>query len=237
MSLYLLLDILVISVPLALSFDRKVAFYRHWPAVGLSILTVGTVYVVWDMLATRRGDWSFSEEYTGALRIGGLPLEEILFFVVVPYACIFVLEVLRAYLPEKEWLLPRRLHALLGGLLIVAGLVFYRMPYSLTVFVVTGAFFLLIGLERPGPADRRSFWLTLAISYVPFLIANGVLTAMPVVMYGQGHTLGIRIGSIPLEDFFYSLSMLGFYFLVYLILEERLFSRGRTGREEGVWKR
>ena len=236
MSLYLLLDILVIAVPLALSFDRKVAFYRHWPAAGLSILTVGAVYVVWDVFATRRGDWSFNEEYTGTLRVAGLPLEEILFFVVVPYACIFVLEVLRAYLPEREWVLPRWLLAVGGGLLIVTGLVLYRLPYSITVFVVTGAFFLLIGLQRPSPADRRSFWLALAISYVPFLIANGVLTAMPVVMYGEGHILGIRVGSIPLEDFLYSFSMLGFYFLVYLLLDERFFYRTQTDREEHTWK-
>jgi lycopene cyclase domain-containing protein len=220
MSLYLLLDLLVILFPFVLSFDRKVAFYRHWPATAASIVIVGAVYIIWDVFATLRGDWSFSKEYTGGLRIAGLPIEEILFFVVVPYACIFILEVVRAYFREREFTFPRGWLALLGTLLLTVGLVFYTRPYTLTVFAVTGAFFFIAGLIGREQLGRRSFWLALAISYIPFLIANGVLTGMPIVLYGEGHILGIRIGTIPLEDFFYSFSMLGFNYLVFLLLRD-----------------
>jgi lycopene cyclase domain-containing protein len=221
MSLYLLLDLLVIAFPFLLSFDRKVAFYRRWPATAASILLVGTVYIVWDVFATLRGDWSFSEAHTGALRIAGLPLEEILFFITVPYACIFILEVVRAYFPDRQFSFSRGWLALLGAALLLAGLIFYRRPYTLTVFSVTAAFFFLGGLIGRRELGRRSFWLALAISYVPFLIANGVLTGVPVVLYGEGHILGIRVGTIPLEDFFYSFSMLGFNYLVFLLLRDR----------------
>ena len=220
MSLYLLLDILVILFPLLLSFDRKVAFYRRWPAAGISIALVGAVYILWDVFAARRGDWRFSEEYTGELRIAGLPLEEILFFVVVPYACIFILEVVRAYFPERRFTFPRGAFAVLGSVMLAAALIFYRHPYTLTVFAVTAAFFFIAGLIARVQLGRRSFWLSLAISYVPFVIANGVLTGMPVVLYGEDHILGIRIGSIPLEDFFYSFTMLGFNYLVFLLLRD-----------------
>ncbi|MFP4267274.1 MAG: lycopene cyclase domain-containing protein [Spirochaetaceae bacterium] len=238
MSVYLLLDLLVLSAPLLLSFDKKVAFYRRWPAVGFSILIVGGVFVLWDVGATLRGDWSFSKEYTGGLRIAGLPLEEILFFVVVPYACIFILEVVRAYFPEREFRFSRWAAAVLGLLFVLAGLIFYRYPYTLTVLVVTGVFFLFAGIIGRRELGRRSFWLALAISYVPFVIANGVLTGMPVVLYGEGHILGIRIGTIPLEDFFYSFAMLGFNFLVFLLVRDAWYlgrspgpSRGRRGGE------
>jgi lycopene cyclase domain-containing protein len=197
-----------------------VAFYRRWPAVGISILVVGAVYVIWDVFATLRGDWRFSEEYTGGIRIAGLPLEEVLFFVVVPYACIFILEVVKAYFTEREFTFPRGWLAFLGIILLTAGLVFYERPYTLTVFSVTAAFFFLGGLIGPSHLGRRSFWMALAISYIPFLIANGVLTGMPIVLYGEGHILGIRIGTIPLEDFFYSFSMLGFNYLVFLIFRD-----------------
>lgn len=227
MSLYLLLDLLVIAVPLALSFDRKVAFFRRWPAVFISIATVGALYIVWDVFATMRGDWSFSKEFTGSLRIAGLPLEEILFFVAVPYACIFVLEVVRAYLPERNFTFSSRTAALLGSFFLVAGLIFYRLPYTLTVCSVTAAFFFLGGLIGSKELGRRSFWLALAISCIPFLIANGILTGMPVVIYGEGHILGIRIGTIPLEDFFYSFSMLGFYFLVFSLFRNTRVTGGR----------
>ena len=219
MSTYLILDLLVLAVPLLLSFDRKVAFFRRWPAVFGSIVSVGGVYVVWDIFAAKRGDWSFNEEFVGDITIGGLPLEEVLFFVVVPYACIFVLEVVRAYLPEKELALSRGVFAGLGAVLITLGLIFFPYAYTLTVLVVTGAFFLLAGLIGYRFVTRRSFWLALGISYLPFLVSNGILTGLPVVVYGKGHILGIRIGTIPLEDFFYSLSLLGFGYLVFLLLD------------------
>ena len=231
MSLYLLLDIVVIIFPLLLSFDRKVAFYRRWPAAGISIALVGAVYILWDVFAARRGDWRFSEEYTGELRIAGLPLEEILFFVAVPYACIFILEVVRAYFPERRFTFSRGALAAVGGVMLAAALIFYQRPYTLTVLAVTAAFFFISGLIAREQLGRRSFWLALAISYVPFVVANGVLTGMPIVLYGEGHILGIRIGTIPLEDFFYSFTMLGFNYLVFLLLRDVwvLGGKKRTG--------
>ena len=65
-------------------------------------------------------------------------------------------------------------------------------------------------LEGIAPATLRSgrFWLAMALTYVPFLAANGVLTGLPVVWYDDARILSIRAGSIPLEDFVYSFSML-----------------------------
>lgn len=218
MSLYLILDFLVLLFPLLLSFDRRVAFYKRWPAVWSSIVITGVIYIVWDIFATKRGDWHFSETYTESLRIYGLPLEEILFFIVVPYACIFILEVVRSYTSERFFDFPRWVAAGLGTLFLLIALVFYTRPYTLTVFSVMAAFFFIGGLTAKYYLGTRSFWLAMAISYVPFLVANGVLTGMPVVLYGREHILGVRIGSIPLEDFFYSFTLLGFNYLLFLIL-------------------
>ena len=158
MSLYLILDVLVILFPLLLSFDRRVAFYRRWPAAGISILSVGAVFVIWDVFATRRGDWSFNEDLTGHIRIAGLPLEEVLFFIVVPYACIFILEVVRAYMKEHEFSISRGWFTAAGTFFLTLALVLYERPYTLTVFAVVAAFFFiggLIGAEQMG-RDRKS---------------------------------------------------------------------------------
>jgi lycopene cyclase domain-containing protein len=56
---------------------------------------------------------------------------------------------------------------------------------------------------------------------VPFLIANGVLTGLPVVLYDDAENLAIRAGSIPLEDFFFSFSMLALAVLVYDVAGKR----------------
>ena len=73
--------------------------------------------------------------------------------------------------------------------------------------------------------NSRQFWLAMLLTYVPFLIFNGLLTGIPIVVYNDAENWGIRVYTIPLEDFFYSLSLLGFNILVYLPLRRRLEAR------------
>jgi lycopene cyclase domain-containing protein len=74
-------------------------------------------------------------------------------------------------------------------------------------------------LDRP-LLESKQYWIWLAICYVPFLIINTVLTALPVVEYNSKAIWGLRVGTIPLEDFFYNYAMLSFYLLVYRIAKK-----------------
>ena len=67
----------------------------------------------------------------------------------------------------------------------------------------------------PATLRSRHFWVALGLTYAPFLIANGALTGMPVVLYDNAENLAIRAGTIPLEDFFFSFSMLALAILVH----------------------
>lgn len=222
MSFYLILDLAVLFFPLLLSFDRKVAFYRRWPSAFVAIVVVGALFVAWDVFATRRGDWSFSAAYTAPLRIFGLPLEEILFFVTVPYACIFVYEAVRTYLPEHGVYFTPWVASVAGLILVAAGLAFYTRPYTLTVLVACGVFFLMAAAVAPHVLMSSWFWIALGICYVPFLVVNGVLTAIPVVSYAEGHIWGARIFTIPLEDAIYSFVLIAANFMVHIMLRTRL---------------
>ena len=54
---------------------------------------------------------------------------------------------------------------------------------------------------------RKEFWLfLLIIAFFKFLV-NGFLTGQNIVMYNSKFFLGIRIGSIPIEDFLFGFSM------------------------------
>lgn len=213
---YAWINLLIIAGPLALSFDSRVSYFRRWPAVFLTVLVVGFFYVAWDAFATRRGDWSFDSRYLTGTRWWGLPAEEVFFFVTVPFSCIFILECVRVYLPEVTlpfslplYLLP----ALLFGALAYR---FRGRSYTRSVFLVCGGFFLLAGFLGADLVSSSHFWTALLITYIPFMIFNGILTGLPIVIYNPRAVLGTRVASIPLEDFFYSFSMLGFYFLVFL---------------------
>jgi lycopene cyclase domain-containing protein len=55
---------------------------------------------------------------------------------------------------------------------------------------------------------RRSYWIFLAVMAVFKLIVNGYLTWRPIVEYGPRHFLGVRLWTIPLEDFVYGFGLI-----------------------------
>jgi lycopene cyclase domain-containing protein len=89
--------------------------------------------------------------------------------------------------------------------------------YTATVLAAAALFFAIAAAFAPDALARRRFWISLLVSYVPFLLANGLLTALPVVTYGDQAILGFRVISIPIEDFLYSFSLLGFNLLAYRV--------------------
>ncbi len=235
MSLYLLLDLAAIAGPLALSFDRRVRFVKSWLPALAAALIVGIPYAAWDWFMTTRGAWAFNPRYVFPARVAWLPLEELLFFLVVPFCCLFIHEVVASFLPvrpsparqrlspARQRLYParQRLYPARGkparlpwiavGTLcaLLAALAQPRL-YTSTVLGITSAFFLFGALAWPKLLRSRRFWFAILLSYVPFAVMNGILTALPVVSYAPAAILGPRVVSIPLEDFLYSFTLLGF---------------------------
>lgn len=214
---YLLLNLCIIVVPLWYTFDERAAYYRRLPALGLSIAVVSTCYLVWDVVVTAGGEWSFNSRYLTGVQILNIPLEEVLFFITVPYSCLLLYEVVLYATKSGSFKLPvivvvASIIALLGASLAV-----YPQGYSAKALASCG-FFLMIALLFDRPLiESKQYWIWLAICYVPFLIINTVLTALPVVEYNSKAIWGLRVGTIPLEDFFYNYAMLSFYLLFYRI--------------------
>ena len=77
--------------------------FRRWRRLLATIGCVLPVFVIWDWYAIGQGHWFFdAERVTGITFPGDLPLEEILFFLVVPLASILTIEAVRAVHPH--WL-------------------------------------------------------------------------------------------------------------------------------------
>jgi lycopene cyclase domain-containing protein len=75
--------------------------YSRWRRLALSVLPVMVVFIAWDLYAIASGHWDFDpERITGVLFPGDLPLDEVLFFVVVPIAAVLTLEAVRSV---KRW--------------------------------------------------------------------------------------------------------------------------------------
>jgi lycopene cyclase domain-containing protein len=232
-SLYLLLDLLILAAPLALSFDRRVRYVRRWPAALGAALLIVAVYGTWDAWMSYRGDWGFNPRFAGTARWLWLPPAEWLFFLVVPFSCLFIYEVMRSYVPERQgrahpaWWLPP-ITALLA-----LSVVYRQQNYTATVLLSVAAFLAHAALLLPGLLASRQFWLAILASYLPFLLFNGLLTALPVVVYSPRAIWGPRLYTIPLEDFLFSFSLLGFSVLAYRLLLELPARAGRPITKDG----
>jgi len=207
---YLLIDIATIAGPLALSFDKKVAFYKRWRRLLLPMLLTAAVFITWDAVFTERGVWWFSHDYTMPFRLFGLPLEEWLFFIVVPYACAFVAACLDAYFPPKpaphDWKPP----LILAAILLAIAALNYGRAYTFWACGACGIGLIAAwALRRKAPQfNPQRFLLAYAVCLIPFLAVNGLLTSLPVVLYNDSENVGIRIRTIPAEDVFYGMLLI-----------------------------
>ncbi len=92
--LALLAGCLVVTAPLEVFL--RVRVYARWRRFLLALLPTFVVFVVWVLYAIGQGHWDYSDELTLGIRLpGGIPVEEVLFFVVVPLCSVLALEAVR----------------------------------------------------------------------------------------------------------------------------------------------
>jgi lycopene cyclase domain-containing protein len=81
---------------LPLELFLGVGVYRRTRRLALSILPVLALFLLWDLYAVAQGHWRFDAgQLLGPVLPGGLPVEEVAFFVVVPLAAVLTLEAVR----------------------------------------------------------------------------------------------------------------------------------------------
>jgi lycopene cyclase domain-containing protein len=209
---YLFINTGSILIPFVASFDRRLRFDRQWkylfPAMALTML----VFIPWDILKTHLGVWGFNPRYITGYYIGNLPVEEWIFFIAIPYACLFTYHALNTLIKKEltgSW--PQMAVVITGILLLITGLCNLHRLYTCVTFIATGVFLLFHRFVfRKSYLGR--FLLMYLVTLIPFFVVDGLLTGSfipeEVVYYDDLQNLGIRIGTIPPEDAVYGLLML-----------------------------
>jgi lycopene cyclase domain-containing protein len=208
-----------IFFPLVLSFDKKVNYVSSWKYLAAVFLWVSPLYIWWDVYFTKWEVWEFNPQYISGGKLWGLPLEEISFFLIVPFACIFIFDCVKNYNLQK---FLGRLGSIGMRMLMALGLIVSAIHWG-GYYTSTAAIVLLlawVALElKYSNATKEEIYLSLLISYIPFLLINGVLTgsstAQPIVVYNDAQNLPWRLGSIPVDDAIYQAGMMLWMFMVY----------------------
>jgi lycopene cyclase domain-containing protein len=91
---------LVVTLPLEWAFDARV--YRRPGRTARALVPVIVVFYLWDVLAISRGHWDFADAYvTGVVLPLGVPLEELVFFIVIPLCALLSYESVRNLLDRR----------------------------------------------------------------------------------------------------------------------------------------
>jgi lycopene cyclase domain-containing protein len=210
--LYLSVNFFSFIVPFLCSFYPKANFSKKWKYVLPAIGITAVFFIFWDALFTSLGVWSFNPEYISGIYFFNLPVEELLFFFCIPYACLFTYFALN-HLIEKDHLFPHQefITSLLIVVLLILGSYNMDKVYTGVTFTVTGLF-LAWSLLKLRTRFMGRFYLAFIVILIPFFIVNGILTGSfiegAVVRYDNEENLGIRLGTIPVEDVVYGLLLI-----------------------------
>lgn len=91
----------LVTLPLELGFGARV--WRQPRRLALSLLPAAGLFVIWDVWATATGTWGFSDRYTIGITLpGGMAIEELVFFTVIPVCGLLTLETVRGILRRSS---------------------------------------------------------------------------------------------------------------------------------------
>ena len=94
---YLAVLVFCVAGTALLEVFLHVGVYRRWRRLLLTLLPVAAVFTAWDLAAIAAGHWTFDPaQVTGIALPGGLPIEELLFFLAIPLCAVLAFEAVRA---------------------------------------------------------------------------------------------------------------------------------------------
>lgn len=217
---YLLVDLGAALVPFIFSFHPRLKFNRSFLPFFKANLVVTSVYLLWDMVFTNMGIWGFNPAYLTGIYLVNLPLEEVLFFICIPFACVFTYHCLTILFPfERLQKFQNGITVFLLVFLLIVGGVNWNKWYTASAFLGTALLLVYLRFVVKSTWLYR-FYPIYLILLIPFFVVNGILTGTglsePVVWYNNQENLGIRLLSIPVEDVFYGLGLVLFNIALFL---------------------
>jgi lycopene cyclase domain-containing protein len=188
---------------------------QEWLRLLKVYLFVSVPFVVMDSIVHQRGWWSYNSDYIVDIFILGLPIEEVLFFFVIPFASLYLYSIFSKTTEKLQLDRYEYIGKLILLTIVLIGLALVIIqPLERTIFDVILAYMVLILWIYNKPNFMQSFWI-IVMTFI-FVVTNYFLTSLPIVTYDEMFGSSIRLISIPAEDFFYNISLLLASLVVFL---------------------
>lgn len=204
---YALILFFTVIICFIASFDKRIRFDKEFGAFIKAASLVAIFFIAWDIWFTSRGVWWFDTQYTVGIILGGLPLEECLFFIFIPFSCIFTYYCIDKFFNLQALSAFNNMIVFVSVIICgVAALRYTDQIYTLVTAVVTILTLVVFHFILRIPWITQAS-LVFTILMLGFLPVNGVLTGTgipsPIVNYNPDDFMGIRVLTIPIEDAVY----------------------------------
>lgn len=204
---YFLVLFFTVIICFIFSFHRKIRFHKHFGAFLKAGILVAIPFIIWDVIFTANGVWWFNSDYILGVSALGLPIEEWLFFICIPFSCVFTYFCLDKFF-KLDWTdgFNNTLVFVAVILCALVVLLFYDRIYTLVTALATllTLIYLHFFVQAHWIGRASLIYLILMLGFFP---VNGVLTGSglenPIVNYNPADFLEIRMFTIPVEDAVY----------------------------------
>ena len=204
---YALILFFTIIICFIASFDKRLLFNHHFGTFIKAAILVAIPFIAWDVWFTSKGVWWFNTDYTLGIVIAGLPIEEWLFFICIPFSCVFTYYCFDKFF-KLDWLSGFNNMIVFATVIVCALVALLHHDKIYTLVTALATMLTVIYLHFIARADWISkASLVYTVLMLGFFPVNGVLTGTvlesPIVNYNPKDFLGIRLLTIPIEDAVY----------------------------------
>lgn len=209
---YLAINFFTIIICFIFSFHPKIKFHRHFKAFLISSIIVALFFIAWDVWFTANGVWWFNDKYLIGKRLFGLPIEELLFFICIPFSCVFTYFCLDKFF-KLDWKPSIQKVFVIISIIscLILAIIFRDKIYSFVTFLTTAITLIILYFVLKVKWIGKASFIYL-ILMPGFLAVNGILTGTgldsPIVNYNPKDFIGFRILTIPIEDTVYGYEMI-----------------------------
>lgn len=219
---YLLILALTFAIPLLFGFKKQIDFFRNLKHLIPAMLFSGAIFIIWDLRFEERAIWRFNPEYVIGVNILNLPIEEWLYFLAIPFLSVFIYEFIKLRFSSFEKAdIFLAFSLVLFILFAVLAYTTRQKLYPFFTFFLTAIYLGYTIFRNRFKKHFTKFYLAYFVMLIPFLIISGLLTTLPIIEYNPEFLLGIRLYTIPLENFVSLFLLYLMNITIYEYLKER----------------
>ncbi len=198
---YLFTDVLLVFI-LIITVTKDKSILKNWILTLPGMIFTSIILAMMDNRFLENGIISINDAYILGVTVWNIPIEQWLYYFLLSISSVFIFKTVKLNIDNKK---PNIYLSISLILLLVAGIMTYvfraHIYFFFILFLLT-IYWAYIIFRNKFKHSLKAFFISFLVLLLPFLIFQGILTALPVVTYYNAHIIGYNIFSIPIESIF-----------------------------------